>query len=333
MTPRRKVLVVGAGSIGARHVRCFQKTGRTDVVLCEINPTLRAQVAAEYQLTATFGDLDEAISAGADCAVICTPANLHVSMAKSLARAGMHLLIEKPLSTSTDGIDDLITLCREQRLVASVAYVYRAHPVFAAMRQAIRAGRFGKPVQVVMTGGQHFPFYRPAYREIYYKDRATGGGAIQDALTHIVNAVEWIVGPITELAADADHQILEGVTVEDTVHVIARHGSIQASYSLNQYQAPNETIITFICEQGTARFEMHRHAWKSQTRPDSDWQLEEERSLERDELFIAQANAFLDAVDGVCLPACPIDEALQTLRVNLAILQAADTHTWQKVAN
>lgn len=327
-----RTLIVGVGSIGERHLRCFGATGRATLSLCETNAALRGQVTAKYGATA-FADYEQALAAKPQIIVICTPAHLHIAMAARAVEAGAHVFIEKPLSTTMDGIDGLDALVRERGATVGVAYVYRAHPSLGAMRAAIRSGRFGAPVQIVATCGQPFPFFRPAYREIYYKDRATGGGAIQDALTHIVNAVEWIVGPITELAADADHQILEGVTVEDTVHVIARHGSIQASYSLNQYQAPNETIITFICEQGTARFEMHRHAWKSQTRPDSDWQLEEERSLERDELFIAQANAFLDAVDGVCLPACPIDEALQTLRVNLAILQAADTHTWQKVEN
>ena len=59
----------------------------------------------------------------------------------------------------------------------------------------IRSGRFGEPVQIVATCGQHFPHYRPAYRDTYYRDRRTGGGAVQDALTHIINAGEWLVGP------------------------------------------------------------------------------------------------------------------------------------------
>src|SRR5690606_32808909 len=129
-------------------------------------------------------------------------------------------------------------------VVAGVAYVYRAHPALEEMRQAIASGRFGRPVELVAVLGQHFPFYRPAYRTIYYRDRATGGGAIQDALTHVLNAGEWLVGPITRLACDAEHLVLDGVDVEDTVHLLARHGRVMASYSLNQHQAPNESTIT-----------------------------------------------------------------------------------------
>ena len=64
--------------------------------------------------------------------------------------------------------------------------------MLAAMREAIHEGRFGRPVQLTLVAGQHFPTYRPTYRDTYYKDRAAGGGAVQDALTHHLNAVEWL---------------------------------------------------------------------------------------------------------------------------------------------
>ena len=51
---------------------------------------------------------------------------------------------------------------------------------------------------------------------------------------------------VERVVADAAHQVLEGVTVEDTVHLLARHGSVMASYSLNQHQAPNEITITVV---------------------------------------------------------------------------------------
>src|SRR5262249_8721524 len=156
-----------------------------------------------------------------------------------------------------DGIEALREEVARKKIVAAIAYVYRAHPALSAMRDAIVSGRFGAIVEVVATAGQNFPFYRPAYRDTYYKNRATGGGAVQDALTHIINAVEWIVGPVRELVADAAHQVLEGVEVEDTVHVIARHKAVLSSFSLNQHQAPNEGSLTFIGKKGTARFEIH----------------------------------------------------------------------------
>jgi predicted dehydrogenase len=323
------VLVVGAGSIGERHVRCFLATGRALVSFVEPLPDLRAAVAARYGDARAFASLDAALEGAVgsaargsmargsmargsmargsaargsmarqsaavgsaareasswspspassswdvpvDAAVVATPAPLHVSQATSLVERGVHVLIEKPLAVTTDGVEALLRMTRARGVVAAVAYVYRAHPVLAEMRDAIVRGRFGRPLELIVVAGQHFPTYRPAYRETYYTKHATGGGAVQDALTHIINAGQWLVGPIDRLVADVAHLALEGTAVEDTAHVLARHGDVPASYALNQHQAPNETTITVVCERGTARFEAHTGRWRAMEHPGATW--------------------------------------------------------------
>jgi predicted dehydrogenase len=243
----------------------------------------------------------------------------------------MHVLIEKPLSTTFDGIDELKRAAATKKRLVGVAYTWRSWPSFAAMRDAIKAGRFGQPLQVVVTGGQHFPHFRPAYREIYYKDRKTGGGAIQDGLTHLINAVEWVVGPTDRLFADAAHLALPGVTVEDHVHLITRHGGVMGSFTFSQHQAPNEISITVVCERGTAKFESWNNRWRWMTGPTDAWHDEEGGKMERDDLYVTQAHAFLDAVEGKRPLLCTLEEAEQTLRVNLAALKCADNPPWEKV--
>src|SRR5262249_35708169 len=125
-----------------------------------------------------FANLESALAQRPAAAVIATPAPLHVPMATRLVEAGLHVLIEKPLSTSLDGIDRLTRLVSDKRSTVAVAYVYRAFRMLAAMRQVLAAGRFGTPRELTAVCGQHFPTYRPAYREIYYASRQSGGGAI-----------------------------------------------------------------------------------------------------------------------------------------------------------
>jgi predicted dehydrogenase len=324
------VLIVGVGSIGERHLRCFHSTGRALVSFVEINEGLRTTIGNRYGAQG-FAGIDEALTLRPDAAVIATPANHHVEIATKLAAAGLHLLIEKPLDVCTDGASQLEETAQERGLVIAVAYVYRCFPALAAMREAVLSGRFGKPVELVAVCGQNFPTYRPAYRDTYYTNRATGGGAIQDALTHLLNAGEWLAGPIDRLVADAAHCMLEGVDVEDTVHLLARHGKVLASYSLNQHQAANETTLTVICERGVARWESHMHHWRWMVHPDEPWNDESHDPLPRDAAFIAQANAFLDAVAGASPPLCSLTEGLQTLRVNLAALASIQAGGWQVV--
>lgn len=327
-----RVLVVGAGSIGERHVRCFAATGRATVSLCELQPQLRAAVAERYRLQEAYEDYEAALAAQPEVVVICTPANRHIALARAAVERGCHVLIEKPLSTTSEGVDQLIAAARDRSVTAGVAYVYRCHPALAAMRRALLDGRFGRPLQVTAVCGQNFPFYRPAYREIYYRDRAQGGGAVQDALTHVVNAAEWLVGPIDRLTADVVHLALEGVEVEDTAHVLARHAGVLACYSLNQHQCPNEISITVACQRGAARFEYHRNRWRWCNEPGEQWHDEASQPLERDTLFTAQAAAFLDAVEHGAPPLCSLEEARQTLLANLAILKSAEERHWREIA-
>jgi len=328
-----RVLIIGVGSIGERHLRCFQASGRAEVSLVEVNESLRSAVAERYKVARAYTSLDAALTEPHDIAVICTPAHLHVPMAQKLAERGMHVLIEKPLSITADGVDQLIRTVGEKRVTAGLAYVYRANPVLADMRLAIQSGRFGKPVEFVFVGGQHFPTFRPAYRQIYYTRHETGGGAIQDALTHLFNAAEWLVGPIDRIVCDAAHQVLEGVTVEDTVHAIARHGNVMASYALNQHQAPNDISFTVVCERGTARYVLAESRWKWMTdpTPKTPWTEEPVVPMERDTWFIHQANAFLDAVEGKAQVLCTLAEGLQTLRVNMAALESSRTAAWVRI--
>ncbi len=333
MTERKRVLVVGVGSIGERHLRCFQSTGRADVSICELNNDLRSKIADQYGVERQYTDLESALAEPHDCAVIATPAHVHIANSIQAVRAGLDLFIEKPLSTSVEGIGELQALLQETGRKAAVAYVYRAHPALAAMKAALDSGKFGKPVQLVVVSGQNFPTYRPAYRDIYYKSHATGGGAVQDALTHSMNAGEYLVGPVDALVADFSHQVLEGVDVEDTVHVITRQGTVLGSFSLNQHQPANESMITVICERGMLRFEYQKSWYRWVTEPEGEWQVGFQETLERDTLFQRQASAFLDYLDDTSTPLCPLSAGLQTLAVNLSILDSVKNRTWMEPAH
>ncbi|HET7413502.1 MAG TPA: hypothetical protein VFJ18_12660, partial [Pararhizobium sp.] len=104
-----------------------------------------------------------------------------------------------------------------------------------------------------------------------------------------------------------------------------------ASYSLNQHQPANEGTLTVICERGMARFEMHRQRWMWTERPEDEWHVEPCPPLERDQLFLRQAHAFLDAVEGKVIPLCGLGDGAQTLRVNLTALRSVESRRWEAV--
>ena len=321
------ILIIGCGSIGERHLRCFQKTGRCTVTACDTNPALLTAMRERYD-AAGFATLDEALAASTyDAAVICTPAHLHLPMAKRLLGLGLHVFIEKPLAIDESLVPEVRAAIATAGRFVAVAYVYHLMPWIQQARAFLQTGEIGRVLQATSVSGQHFPTFRPAYREIYYTRRETGGGVIQDALTHLANAVEWLLGPCTRVYCDAAHQALEGVTIEDTVNVTARHGGVMVSYAMTQFQAANENTLHLHGEHGSVKIEGHLQRWGVLRHGEKDWTWHVTPPLERDDLFIAQANAFLDGMEGLPHPLCTFEEAVQTLRFNLAALRSSDTGT------
>ncbi len=166
MSDRKRILIVGVGSIGERHVRCFQTTGRTAIAICEVNAELRKRIAPAVRHPPCLRR-----SRHGPGRVLRRCRHRHAgpsphSHGRPACRGRPSTSSsKKPLSTSLDGIDGLETAIRERNLRAAVAYVLRHEPALAAMREALCQGRFGKPVQLVAACGSTFPPYRPAYRK------------------------------------------------------------------------------------------------------------------------------------------------------------------------
>lgn len=321
-SPLSRCLVIGCGSIGERHVRTFLATGRVSIVACDPRPAIRERMKESYGV-ATVTDWKEALrDATLHGVVIATPAPLHIPMAIEALGQGRHVLIEKPLALDLTDTAALIAARDRAEKFAAVAYIHHCNPTLQATREFIRSGQFGAVRHATISTGHHFPTARPAYREIYYRDHAQGGGAIQDALTHMANCVEWILGPTERIFCDASHQVLEGVEVEDTVNVTARNTGALITYSLNQFQAPTETRMDFHAASGSVRVELQAHRWGTLARGSADWTWHTLPATERDQSFIAQAGFFLDGCEGRPQPLCSLEEGIQTLRFNLAALRS-----------
>jgi predicted dehydrogenase len=252
MSSSHSILIIGCGSIGECHLRCFQKTGRCHVTACDTNAALRQRMADTYNVR-TIESADAASPGDFDAVVICTPAPWHLPQAIAALNAGSHVLIEKPLSHSLAGLPELFSARDRAGRQVAVAYVYHVFPFLIAARDFIRSDEFGPVLHATATSGQAFHLLRPAYAQTYYRDRATGGGGIQDALTHVANWMESVIGPTESLLCDCAHLALPSVEVEDTVHVSARHGGVLVNYTLNQFQHPNENTIQFNTARGSVK--------------------------------------------------------------------------------
>src|SRR5436190_2199934 len=143
-----EILVVGCGSIGERHLRCFQRTDRARVSVCDANAALLQRVAEQYAATA-FPDLDSALAARRyDGIVICTPAQTHLGIALAGLRHGAGLLIEKPLGTDLEKVPTVRDEIARSVKFVGVAYVYHFMPWICGARKVLQSGELGKVLHV-----------------------------------------------------------------------------------------------------------------------------------------------------------------------------------------
>lgn len=213
-----RLLIVGYGSIGQRHLGIARALlPNTDIRVLRHQP---CQSTPEHA-NGCMSSLSEALAFAPQIAVIASPSSLHMQTAQPLAEVGVHLLVEKPLSSSVDGVGQLLTTCAANKLVLMPAYNLRFLSSLQEYRSLIRAGIIGKVLSVRCEIGQYLPSWRPGsdYRQGVSALRALGGGAMLE-LSHEIDYLRWIFGEITWVHASLSKQSDLEIDVEDTAHLL-----------------------------------------------------------------------------------------------------------------
>lgn len=138
-----KILVVGCGSIGKRHIRNLGILGDVEILAADKEQARLDEVAVKYGAK-VFGDLSLALKERPEAVFICTPNNLHIEHALLAAQAGCDIFMEKPLSHSLAKIDELINLVEAKGLHFLMASNWKFHPSFKQMKAMLDAGMIGK---------------------------------------------------------------------------------------------------------------------------------------------------------------------------------------------
>jgi predicted dehydrogenase len=164
-----KILMVGLGGIGQRHVRNLKTLLRDEVELLAYRTrqlqtvlTDRLQVMPDenletlYQIQ-SFTDLGAGLEQKPEIAFICNPSSMHVQVALKAAQAGCHLFVEKPLSHTTSGVQELIDTVQKKSLVGYVGYQMRFHPCLVRAHDLLVQKAIGRVLSAQAEVGEFLP--------------------------------------------------------------------------------------------------------------------------------------------------------------------------------
>ena len=319
------ILIIGVGSIGERHLRNFLRIEGVACSIAEPHAPLRAATVAQYKVARAYANWEDADLRSLQGAVICAPTDVHVPIMTRLVEAGVPVLSEKPIAMKLEGIAELKETIRRKGTVTGVAFIMRNNPMMVEARERMTAGEVGRMLAANYYAGQYWPRMRKGWPPGYAQRRETGGGAIPDHLVHMINLLEWFLGPVQAVAAYQRHMNLEGIESEDYGTVTLRFAGEQvAQLTLCLFQRDASWRLQLIGSEGTLRLGDGEGPIDVFSDKTGQWAKGCMTAPNRDDLFMLQAQHFLDCIRGKAQPRCTVAEAERTLRVVLAALESSD---------
>lgn len=328
-------IIAGLGSIGRRHFRNLIALGETDIILLRT----RKATLADDELTGypVETDIHEALQRHKpDAVVVANPTSLHLDVAIPAAEAGCHILLEKPVSHSLDGLDTLEQTAKKNGSKILVGFQFRYHPTLNKARELIQDGALGQMLTVHAHWGEYLPNWHPweDYSQSYAARADLGGGVI-GTLTHPLDYMRYLFGEIDALWSFNGHISPLKMDVEDVAEIGLKFSSgAVGGVHVNYVQRPPVHRLEIVGTNGTLRWDnsdgtLHFHKMPAPFGSYSDTPpapVEETFSLpdgfDRNDLFLAQTRHFIEIVHGTENPVCTLEDGIHIQKLVQAARQS-----------
>jgi predicted dehydrogenase len=330
--------IVGAGTIGVVHARALADIEGARVVAVAEPREEAGRALAEEHDAAWCPGIEELLARDdVDVVTLGTPSGMHPDQTVLAARAGKHVITEKPLAITLEGADRMIGACREAGVTLSVIFQNRFNPDAMRLKRAVEAELFGRPVlaNAFVHWRRTEDYYAAAggWRGTWELD---GGGALMNQSIHTIDLLQWVMGPVESLAAYAA-TLVHRIEAEDTASATLRFaggalGTIQGSTAADRNWPVKLEIRG---SAGAATLEGTRlTVWEAEREVD-----EAELLTRRDRAMVAgavpgepfgtahrrQLREIFAALREGRRPPVPGEEARKALEIVLAIYESART--------
>ena len=250
-----RLALVGCGRISRNHLDAIAKIPELQLVsVCDIVAE-RAVQAAEQAGVPWFTDLERMLAeVPSDAVVVATPSGLHPQHGIMAARAGRHVISEKPMAISLAAADALVQACDDHQVQLFVVKQNRLNPPIVLLKRALDRGRFGRLYMANCTVRWTRPqeYYDQApWRGTWEFD----GGAFMNQASHYVDLIQWLVGPVESVMAKTA-TMARRIEAEDSGVAILkfRSGAIGTiEVTMLTFPRNLEGSITILGEKGTVK--------------------------------------------------------------------------------
>lgn len=317
-----KVLVVGAGSIGRRHIQCLKELGVSNVFVCEPVEANQKQVCSMFDIREIFVDLSDALRNAYDGVIVCVPNHLHAAVTVPILEKGMPVLLEKPIEVEIAAARKIKEVATRHKVICQIGYCLRFSGAMEQIRRIIDDGTLGNVWCADIMVGQYLPDWRPGvdYRKIYSALKGHGGGVCLD-LSHELDYFRWLFGEPVHIQSQVQKISGLEIEVEDVAETIVRtdRGTIGRIH-LDYLSRALRRRLSIVAEKGNIEYDFVSGMLEIYEAGSDFWK----RRLcneERNSMFKKQLRHFMDCVQHKSKPLVDSEDAIKTLEFALKLRQ------------
>lgn len=229
-----RVAVIGCGLVAQRsHLPAYVAAPEAELAAVVSGHRETAEtVAAQFGHPRVHGSWQEAVAdPDVDAIDICTPNSLHAPIAIAAARAGKHVIVEKPMATTLADADAMVGAAREAGVTLMVAHNLRFVPIYQAIQKAMAEGTIGAPFSargIFMHAGPEE--FWGATSSWFWQEQDAGGGSLLDMGIHMIDLLRWIIGrPVLEVTAMTSRVSRPTFADDNAMLVMRMEGDVLAS--------------------------------------------------------------------------------------------------------
>jgi UDP-N-acetyl-2-amino-2-deoxyglucuronate dehydrogenase len=250
-----RIGLVGCGRISKNHFDAIASVDGLALAAVADIDAARARAAGESCGVPWFASLDDMLAQGEfDIVSVCTPSGVHSAQGVAAARAGKHVIVEKPMSITLEQADALVHSCDQAGVQLFVVKQNRLNPPIQLLKRAVDKGRFGRIYLANVT----VRWQRP--QEYYDAEPWRGtwefdGGAIMNQASHYVDLMQWLVGPVESVMAKTATQARRIEAEDSGIGIVKFRSGALGVIEVNVLTYPRnlEGSITLLGEKGSVK--------------------------------------------------------------------------------
>jgi predicted dehydrogenase len=309
-----KILFVGLGSIGQRHLRNLQKIGDFSYYAFR-NRNLPLPAELQNIHIETIESLSQIEALGIDFAIIAAPPSVQEKVLFDIVESGIDFFVEKPIGIKYEVVAAIAALAKEKQLISMVGYNLRFHPVVQKVKEILDKNKLGNIASIRVSVGQYLPDWHPHedYRQGYSANRSLGGGAILD-LIHEIDLAYSLFGTVADvLCFKAKSSHLE-IDTEDVAEMLIKFESgIIASIHTDYICRAGHRKGMIIGDGGSLEYDLLENSIVLKIANQNIQRMSFE--FERNDMYLNEMKLFISSVHNRVLPDSNIHAGLDVLKI------------------